>query len=416
MKRFAVPFIFLSLGFHWGFAQEDLVNVYQQAGATWQAKNYESYLPLSSRILEQMQHPAILFRRSISLAALGREKESEAVLKKLIAMGITYQVDTVTVLRNRFSANKLQKIASAFASNKKYIDRSDTTFVLPDETFIPEGLASSSTGDFFLGSLSQWKIVSIRSSQEAIEFTGPKKESGLWSVVGIKVDDQRKELWACSATEIDSLKGYSGLLCFDLNTKALKKKYVLDNKEGEHFFNDLTISKSGDVYLTDSKAGRLYRYQRESDEFKVLLNGFIYPNGITLNDEGDQLYVADLTGIHSVNLSTLKKQSISPGEQTYTVGIDGLYYYHGDLIAIQDTGLQDDRVVQFKLDGNKIISASTLQFMRNDFVIPTTGTVRENRFYYIANSHLRNLKPDMSLIRKNELRKPVVLNINLINH
>ncbi|QEC42307.1 hypothetical protein [Pseudobacter ginsenosidimutans] len=100
---------------------------------------------------------------------------------------------------------------------------------------------------------------------------------------------------------------------------------------------------------------------------------------------------------------------------TYLNGIDGLYFYKGTLIAIQDSGNQDDRIVQFNYDVKKglITKAKTLQSFRKDFNTSTTGTIIDNEFHYIANAQLRSLQPDGSLTNPEKLLKPVILKLKL---
>jgi DNA-binding beta-propeller fold protein YncE len=103
-------------------------------------------------------------------------------------------------------------------------------FSLPDKQLIPEGIAVDvKTGDFFVSSLAQWKVVKRNQSGSIQDFVGANQD-GIWSTLGMKVDPTGKELWVCSAAEFDSLNGYSGIFVFDLKTRALKRKLVLDNK------------------------------------------------------------------------------------------------------------------------------------------------------------------------------------------
>ncbi|AXY74693.1 hypothetical protein D3H65_12180 [Paraflavitalea soli] len=75
--------------------------------------------------------------------------------------------------------------------------------------------------------------------------------------------------------------------------------------------------------------------------------GLVYPNGIAADEVNKVLFVADFTGLHILDLVTGKQSWLSDGGGTYLNGIDGLYYYKGTLIGIQDSGNQGDRVVRF---------------------------------------------------------------------
>jgi hypothetical protein len=135
----------------------------------------------------------------------------------------------------------------------------------------------------------------------------------------------------------------------------------------------------------------------------------------TTDEEKKVLFVADFTGLHVIDLVTRKQSLLNHQGRTYLNGIDGLYYYKGSLIGIQDSGNQDDRVVRFYYDikRNTITKAVTLQSFRTDFIIPTTGTMVNGQFHFIANAQLRSLQPDGSLTNPEKLLKPVILKLKV---
>lgn len=393
------------------FSQHPLVSLHKDARASWLEGDFTTYEKLSSQILAWSKDPAVALRRSVALSALGRSHECERILADLVACGLTYKVDTIGILQKKLGNEKLNFWNASFQNNLHSKDNSDTVAVLPDSHLIPEGITNNKNGQLLIGSLAQWKIISLKKDRVS-EFikTG---HGGMWSVVGIKCYQPANELWVCSASEVDSAKGSSGLFCFDLTTGQIKNRFVVGNTDGEHFFNDLDISSGGDVFLTDSKAGTVFLYDRERNSFAPYLKAFVYPNGIALDEKRKKMYVADATGIQIVDLSDKSLSSLSDGGITYTTGIDGLYFFNGDLVAIQDTGLQDDRVVRFSMKGDTIRKVAVLQGMRQDFKIPTTGTFMDGYFYYIANSQLRNLKPDMGFVDEDQLAKSVILRLKI---
>ncbi len=175
------------------------------------------------------------------------------------------------------------------------------------------------------------------------------------------------------------------------------------------------MTRKGDIYFTDSKAGKVWRKLSDSGTLTEYATGLVYPNGIALDEKNKSLFVADFTGLHVIDLVTGKRSPLNHQGRTYLNGIDGLYYYRGSLIAIQDSGNQDDRVVRFYYDVNKktVTNVKTLQSLRRDFIIPTTGTVIDGNLYYIANSQLRSLQPDGTITSPDKLVKPVILKLKI---
>jgi DNA-binding beta-propeller fold protein YncE len=232
----------------------------------------------------------------------------------------------------------------------------------------------------------------------------------------MKVSPDNKSIWVCSATENDTLNGYSGIFNFDLKTGKLIEKYMLDNKAGPHFFNDLVITKTGEIYFTDSKGGKVLHLNRKNKTITPFVaNDFIYPNGIALDETNGYVFVADFTGITRINLQDRELHQLDVQGKTYLNGIDGLYFYKNSLLAIQDSGNGDDRIVRFYLDksGQQITRTEVLQSFHPDFNIPTTGVIVANEFYYISNSQLRNLQPDGTLTQPETLKKPLIKKIKV---
>jgi sugar lactone lactonase YvrE len=90
----------------------------------------------------------------------------------------------------------------------------------------------------------------------------------------MKIDATGKSLWACTA-DGDPAEGAntarrSYLFRFDLATgKTLQK--IPSPEGGRHLFNDLAISNGGEIYLTDSEEGTVYRLRPGADAVERLL-------------------------------------------------------------------------------------------------------------------------------------------------
>jgi sugar lactone lactonase YvrE len=87
------------------------------------------------------------------------------------------------------------------------------------------------------------------------------------------------------------------LVDFDRVGKLLER--FPPTKSGKHLFNDLVLREGREIYLTDSLANRVYRFDLRSHSFDELTfpRAIYYPNGIALSDDGNLLYVADAFGI-----------------------------------------------------------------------------------------------------------------------
>jgi hypothetical protein len=154
-----------------------------------------------------------------------------------------------------------------------------------------------------------------------------------------------------------------------------------------HSFNDLAIASTGDVYLTDTRAGAVWRLAHGADHLTRAPNRFDFANGIALSAEGNLLYVSTFPdGITLIDLKTNLARPIGRGSGLCLAAIDGLYFYRGALIAIQN-GFMTPRVVRLGLspDLRAIERFDVLERRNPLFEGITTGVVVGDEFFYMAN-------------------------------
>jgi hypothetical protein len=121
---------------------------------------------------------------------------------------------------------------------------------------------------------------------------------------------------------------------------------------------------------------------------------FTSANGITRTPDGRTLYVAFLEGIARLDVATRTLTLMPSPDSASTASVDGLYWFHGGLVAVQGIPTLE-RVVRFTLsaDGGRITASAVIDRGQPVVHQPTTGTIVGTRFYYIANSQYGRL-PD----------------------
>ena len=405
----------VSLVLTWESQAQDIISDYQQFITAYNEKKYEQCVRFGAPLAKSTDHPGIQYKLAECYCQTDQLPESLDLLGFLARRGLPYRVEENKGFSRLYGDKRFAEYTEAFMKNRTAVNKSTVSFVINDSLLIPEGIAYDSLHQtFFIGSLARHKVLRCSGNGNCSDFvTG--KQSGFWMVLGMKVSPDFKSLWICSASEKDTLNGYSGIFRFEIPSGKLLQRFVVNNKKGPHLFNDLVITGGGDIYFTDSKGGKVWRSLPGSDTLTEYATDFVYPNGIAADEEKKVLFVADFTGLHVIDLVTGKRSLLNHQGKTYLNGIDGLYYYKGSLIGIQDSGNQDDRVVRFYYDikKNSITKVETLQTFRKDFIIPTTGTIVNGQLHYIANAQLRNLQPDGSLTNPEKLVKPVILKLNV---
>jgi DNA-binding beta-propeller fold protein YncE len=368
---------------------------YMQGRAAYQKKDYQAFLDNFKKAAEVApNHLEVMYNLARGHALVGNKAEALAILSKIVGLGLSMDIQENKDFDSIRASNEFKQLMIRVEKAGKPVGNSTTAFTIPERDLIPEGMAyDPTTRHFYLGSIHKRKIVGIDKSGKSKDFT-KERQDGLWGVLGMKVDVRRNVLWANSAAgpEEKEFNGYSGVFKYDLATRKLIRKYVLDNKPQGHLLNDLAINSRGDVFITDSATGAVYMISQQRDELELFVQPgeFIYPNGITLSDDEKRLFVADWSkGISVISIDSRSVVPLSHPENVTLAGIDGLYFYENSLIAVQN-GPSPARVIRFLLnaDMNRVESANTIESNNTLFSIPTTGAITGGAFYYIANSHI----------------------------
>jgi len=388
----------------------------QSAIKAYQAKNYVEFLAqMKLANAARPNHPRLIYNLASAYATAGESEPVYALLERLANMGLFFDIAKDADFGMFTGSGRFNAIEAKFAENKKAVNNSTRAFSLNDKTLISEGLAyNAKEQTFYVGSVHQRKIVAVKNGV-ATDFSSPA--DGLWSVLGMRVDLARGWLWVCTAAFPQMRgfdlkeKGKSGIFKHDLRTGKLVKKYILPN--GDHALGDVLIGRDGAVFATDSNSPVIYKIDPKRDELEefVRSDNFASLQGLAFSSGDKELYVADYSkGIFRVDMATKQVVQLKADENVTLLGIDGLYYYRGRLIAIQN-GITPNRVVSFKVSGDRIDEFKSLEANHADFMEPTLGTLIGDEFYYVANSQwpLVNEKAELNL---DKLRQPVVLKLD----
>jgi sugar lactone lactonase YvrE len=347
-----------------------------------------------------------LFQLAHDYVYIGELSKGLSVLKECVALKEGFDPDgDPTFLPLNRNPEFVSLLTEVHKENPQ-VQHARLAFTVPQKDLIPEGLATDSRRHiFYMGSLNLGKIVKFTTSGPVANFVDAN-EYKLHSVCGMKVDSSG-DVWAntCPYNGIGS-----ELVHVDEHGRMLEQ--FSSPEPGPHLFNDLVLRKSEEIYLTDSLANRVFRFDRKTRSFSALTfpRHLYYPNGIALSDDGEWLYVSDAFGTLQYNLRNQKGHEVDPGPSRTLSGFDGLYWYRDGLIGIQNS-LGSARVVQCRLSGDGLRLADMFILEnRSDFVSsPTTGALDGSRFYFMANTHIDDWK-DGKIIDEKQL-EPVRIGV-----
>ncbi|HMT08434.1 MAG TPA: hypothetical protein PKA82_10550 [Pyrinomonadaceae bacterium] len=389
----------------------------QAAMKAYRAKDNAEFLAqMKLANASRPNHSRIIYNLAVAFALNGQLTDSLNSLDRLASMGLFFDIAKDEDLRSVADNERFKLIAGKFAQNKTPKNKSTQAFTLDDKTLISESVAYfPKTKAFFVGSVHQRKVVMVKNGVTS-DFSA--ESDGLWSVLGLRVDEARGLLWVCTAA-IPQMKGFdskdkgrSGLAKYDLRSGKLVKKYILP--EGDHLLGDVIISRDGSIYASDSSSPAIYKIDPKVDELTefVRFDNFVSLQGLAFSEGEREMFVADYSkGIFRINMATKQIVQLKPAESVTLLGIDGLYHYRGKLIAIQN-GVSPNRVVGLTLSGDSVTRFTTLEANHADFIEPTLGTIVEDEFYYVANSQWPFVS-EKGVLEEPKLKQPVVLKLSL---
>lgn len=387
-------------------------------------KNYVLFLENMKKAEElRPNHPRLLYNLAAAYALNNNKKEAISDLRKLVNMKLYYSVEKDSDFIAVWNDADFNNVIDGFNKNLKPDGHSKTAFTYPQKDLITESVAYDSLKKiFYLSSVYRRKIVWVDVSGKTGNFKN-EGEDGLWSVFGIKADSKRRILWVCTSA-IEQTRNYikkdlgkAAVFKYNIDSGELIKKYELDNIESVNVLGDLTLSSTGDVYISDSRFNAVYKIPAKSDSLEMYLKPgrFVSLQGLDLSDDEKYLFLADYAlGLFKINLDNKRIEQIKSPSDFTALGVDGLYFYKNSLIATQN-GINPQRVVRIYLNDvlNTIESYTVLEANNPSFDEITLGVIKGNSFYYIANSQWGSFDKNGIIFPDEKLQKPRVLKVKI---
>lgn len=400
------------------------VERFKAATAAYEAKDYARMeAELREALKLRPAHPTATYNLASALALRGEPKVAVDTLEQLADMGLSFDPAADADFASLKEYRGFASVRRDFARNREPRGSAERAFRLLSPEFIPEGIAyDEDRGNFYVGSVHERRIQRVTNNDEEKDFV-KSGAGGLWAPLGMAVDARRGLLWVASAAvpEMQGAEaaelGRSAVLAYALDSGVPRHRFVLDDGPGPHALGDLIVMRDGTIYATDSRAGTLYALDPGTGRFSALTQPgeLASPQGLVLSRDRRGLYVADYTqGLYYYDFKSrsLARLDVAKGISVY--GIDGLYRYEDDLIAVQN-GVRPHRVVRLRLSGRgrRVGGVRVLAANLKDFDEPTLGVVVKGSFYFVANSQWGRFDSKHQLPARDQLRRPLVLRLEL---
>ncbi len=351
----------------------------------------------------------------------GKIKQSLTLLENVAVIGFDFGFENDTTFVKLRTQPKFKQIVNKSKENSKKT-ASNYAFSLKEKDIIPEGITYDPRQQkFYVSSIYKRKIIGINMDGTSFDFVGESQDD-LYSTLGMKVDAAQNHLWVTGVLNMPRPKsmndadfGKAAVYQFSLETKKLIQRYTL-NDTLRHLFNDLIIV-DGNVYLTDSENGTIYKINTATHTFEPFYHWdfMFYPNGITVSQDQQHLFVAHWAGVSRISLADTQSVMIQSKPTTTLTGIDGIYFFENCLIGVQNGAGPQSRIMKFELNKqlDAVINATVLESQNPLYNIPTTGTIVDDELFFIANSQLQNFDASGKIFPPERMQPTYILKLKL---
>ncbi|HYI13688.1 MAG TPA: hypothetical protein VEK57_31900 [Thermoanaerobaculia bacterium] len=407
MKRLiAVGLLALSLN------AEDVADsrrLHQQALEARKAGDTKTFLEkLSAASALRPQHPTLLVQLAAALAANGREAEAAKMLDRVAAMGMVYQLEEPEFAK----VPGLAALKERFAANGRTIGTAREELTVGRTALIPEGMAYDAKGKrVFVSSVRTKTIFAVDPAGKVTEFA-----KAPWGAFGMSVDAKRGVLWATTTAMpvvegfSEEEKGKSALLRIDLRSGKVLETIAPPDGEA-HQFGDVVVAPDGEVFISDSGAGVIYRLVGSTLE-PWLRGPFVSLQGLAPGRA--VIYAADYSkGIVAIDRRTRDVHALRVPPTASLLGVDGLYLADATTLVATQNGTYPNRVIRIRLapSGMAVTSVETLLANAEGMADPTLGVIAGNRFLFNANAQWELFGDDGKIADPLKLEEAVVLSV-----
>jgi hypothetical protein len=358
--------------------------------------DHETWAAAGAEVLKLApDSPEVMISVSRANAALGRHDEALRLLEEAVRRGAGFEPDRFPEYERMKQEEPFLRIAKQAKANMAPVPRAETFALLPSSA---EGVAYDPVSRrLFAGP--EGEIVQIDEAGKVSPFASG---NGLRQVLGIKVDPERRLLWAVSGRFPDTVPGPTpppedtgtgGVHVYDLDKAERIAAYELDERPVLHGLNDIALARDGTVYVTDSTQGAIYRLKPGGKELERWLQDskLSLLNGLVLSPDDKRLYVAHVEGVTVIDTGSRERKLLAPPANTAVTTIDGLAWHKGSLIGVQNSPYFR-RIVRIHLaeNGTAIDKVTVLNARTPDYH-QTTAAVAGDKLYVVGGSPLPNL-------------------------
>ena len=363
--------------------------------------------------------PSAQFNLALDYATIGLREEAIGLLEKMAEARTG--LDPTGGIQRGFKSiaedPRFRAVAAQVRKENPAVVGSTPAYVIHEKDLAPEGIAyDPAERKFYISSLNKKKIVCVSADGSVKDFKASGQD-GLGDTLGMKVDEKRRILWVVSdAFDAKLGENPGGVFQYDLKTGGLRFKHLLPPGSAG-FLNDVALSSAGDAFATNTGTGEVFRLSPERDGLELFLpaGSVGQANGIAVSPDDKILFVAGWLGVARVDIATKQINLLVRPRNVSDAGLDGMYFYKGSLVGIQNPDLHPGRVVRYFLNTawDTIERAQVLDSYNPLFEVPTTATLVADELFFMANTQLDKFLLPGSNPRPEDLRDIQIVKLKL---
>lgn len=401
--------------------EKNLQYYYSQAREAQKSGDHATFHEMISKANElHPYHQGIMYYRGLAAALTNRPEESIQFLREAILIDATYNLQTEE-LKSLSPHTDFKALLQLQEKLKQSTIHADTAWIMRDRTLHPESVAAGEkNGVYYLSSVHRRKIVKVDQKRNVTDFTTPAQD-GMTSVLGIKVDQSKKVLWACSSP-MKEMQNYdtiasAAVFKYNLETGKLLAKYSPEIEKQGFSFGDLLLNKHGEAFISDSQNNIVFKVNEATGKLEVYFTSDEFWNiqGIAFSENEEFLFISDyIKGIYRLNTKTKELIQLMREPLVSLKSVDGLHWYKNSLIAIQN-GVKPMRVMRYILNPtlDKVVNYQVIDHNHPAFNEPTNGCIIGDTFYYVANSQWGGYDDQHNLKPVDQLQDIIILKADL---
>jgi len=325
----------------------------------------------------------------------------------------------------KFTANMIIALATAGVAQAQ----STESIALQGTQLFPEGIVTLPNNDLLVGGFGDGSIQKIDSNNN-VSYFSQSGQNGMIIAVGFAVDKKNNRLWVANFNfKTESGNPGSNLKVFDYKTGKLLKTIPETFVQGA-FFNEVTLDKNGNVYVSDTFGPKIWTATYDSKEASVFVTDEVLLknpsadqpfglNGLTITPDEKYLIASVMNRtikgggtLVRVNLKNKEVKQVELENDTATAafsGSDGMFFHNNELFMV-NVYSKAGAIFTAKFDRNFSKARLTIRDnFQSLYDRPTASAIRDGKLYTV-NSQLNHIIDD----KDGALNTPPVLPFEVI--